>query len=133
MNIPTINEISPTNLLNLDERTACEHFFGKTLLEARILFGKSEVYADDLIWMGRPAFEYYVQAYIDYLNLSECGDLDFRVPMTVVMGRFYLEDSFDGIRRLIKTISNKKIECFCVSNDNFTRDYHRIAEEIMRK
>lgn len=42
MKIPTLLDISPTNLLSLDERNAYRNFYGKSLSEARELFDESD-------------------------------------------------------------------------------------------
>ena len=48
MKLPNLSDISPTHLLNLDERIAFQHFFGKSLKEAVAKFGEREYYAEDL-------------------------------------------------------------------------------------
>lgn len=54
---------------SLDERSACDHFLGKSLEEAEILFRENAShYQDDLIWMGPVAFRYYVPAFVAYLK-----------------------------------------------------------------
>lgn len=133
MDIPTVTDISPTNLLNLDERVAYDHFFGKTLTEARILFSQSDVYADDLIWMGRPAFEYYIAAYVDYLKATDCKNIDIYVPMSVVMGRYDFDDVFVGVMGLIDIISEIRRKCPNLPCDSFTRNYDKVAQEIKQK
>ena len=63
----------------LDERAARDRFLGKSREAARALFAENMVaYSEDLMWMGGPAFDYYVDAAIDYLH-SEAAmgdDLD---------------------------------------------------------
>ena len=63
--IPTSNEINVYD--SLDERSACEHFQGKNLDEAELLFRENSLcYQEDLMWMGPMAFRYYVEAAIRY-------------------------------------------------------------------
>lgn len=66
MRLPTEGEI---NVLDtLDERRAVENFLGKDLEEARSLFRENFLrYQEDLMFMGPKAFQFYVQAAIDYL------------------------------------------------------------------
>jgi len=67
--IPTATEISPTQGLNLDEKQAIEHFFGKTLDEAEALFREHAIYyAEDLMWMGDKGFRFYFQAFCRFLE-----------------------------------------------------------------
>jgi hypothetical protein len=67
MSIPTFDEINVHN--TLDERSACEHFLGKNLEEAELLFHQnSAYYQEDLMWMGPKAFCYYVESVIRYLQ-----------------------------------------------------------------
>ena len=68
MDLPNLLDISPTNLLNLDERVAYRHFFGKSLIEAKDQFDQAEFYANDLGWMGENAFDFYIDAYISHLE-----------------------------------------------------------------
>jgi hypothetical protein len=89
MPIPAADEINVYN--TLDERSACEHFLGKNLEEAELLFREnSPYYQEDLMWMGPAAFRYYVEAAIRYIqsdnaeNDSEmidsfAGILEFRL------------------------------------------------------
>ena len=76
MNLPTREEINVHD--SLDERTACEHFLGKTLDEAEELFQENSLYyQEDLMWMGPIAFRFYVQALLNYIQSdSSIGDSD---------------------------------------------------------
>ena len=50
---------------SLDERTAVEHFLGKDLAAAESMLRENFLhYQEDLIWMGRRAFAFYVRAAI---------------------------------------------------------------------
>jgi hypothetical protein len=75
MTLPTRQEINPHD--DLDGRTACEHFLGKTLEEAEALFRESPIYyQSDLMWMGAVAFRYYLPAVVQFIR-SEAADSDF--------------------------------------------------------
>ena len=76
MPIPTREEINVYD--SLDERSACEHFLGKTLHEAEKLFRENSLYyQEDLQWMGPVAFRYYVTAAISYIrSQAAIGDSD---------------------------------------------------------
>jgi hypothetical protein len=67
MRLPTKDEINIYN--SLDEITAYEHFYNKTLKEAEALFRENSLtYGQDLMWMGPRAFNFYLQAAITYLQ-----------------------------------------------------------------
>lgn len=72
--LPTRQEINVYD--SLDERSACEHFLGKTLEEAEALFRENSLYyQEDLMFMGASAFRFYVQAAINYIQSeSAIGD-----------------------------------------------------------
>ena len=76
MTLPTRQEINVHD--SLDERTACEHFLGKSLAEAEALFREASLaYQEDLMFMGASAFRFYVQAAISYIQSeSATGDSD---------------------------------------------------------
>lgn len=60
----------------LDERQACRHFLGKTVDEAFNLFAENALlYQEDLMVMGSVAFQYYVPAFIRYIDRA-IGDSD---------------------------------------------------------
>lgn len=129
MKIPTLLDISPTNLLDLDEKLAYQHFFGKSLDEARSLFGQGAIYVDDLGWMGEKAFNYYVCAYVEYLNSCDFRDLDINAMMSIVVQRSLVDKSFLNIKKLIDKISefrggsNRAIH-------GIERDYDKVVKEI---
>ena len=67
MRLPTRQDINVHD--SLDERTACEHFLGKSLTEAEALFREASItYQEDLMFMGASAFRYYVQAVVSYIQ-----------------------------------------------------------------
>lgn len=73
MALPTAKEINVRD--SLDERCACEHFLGKTVEEAELLFRENALfYQEDLMFMGPVAFCYYVPAYIRYLKSEHSKD-----------------------------------------------------------
>jgi hypothetical protein len=75
MTLPTRQEINPHD--DLDGRVACEHFLGKSLEEAEVLFRESSIhYQSDLMWMGAVAFRYYLPAVVRFIR-SEAADSDF--------------------------------------------------------
>jgi hypothetical protein len=76
MTLPTRQDINVHD--SLDERTACEHFLGKSLQEAEALFREASItYQEDLMFMGASAFRFYVQAAISYIQSdSATGDSD---------------------------------------------------------
>lgn len=43
MKLPSLADISPTHLLNLDERIAFQHFVGKSLKEAVAMFAERNI------------------------------------------------------------------------------------------
>lgn len=105
MNLPDLPDFSPSNLTILDERTAFEHFHGKTLRDAVSLFHEAEhVYVDDLVWMGAPAFDYYLDAYITYIKEAKAGQPDICLAMHVVVTRTLLDRATKKMSRLVDTI-----------------------------
>ena len=62
----------------LDEASAFQNFYGKTLKEALRLFEDCAlIYQEDLVYMPETAFKYYVRAYIHYLASERSrGDSD---------------------------------------------------------
>ncbi len=76
MTLPTRQDINVHD--SLDARTACEHFLGKSLAEAEALFRENSLYyQEDLMFMGAPAFRFYVQAAMSYMQSeAAAGDSD---------------------------------------------------------
>ncbi len=73
MTLPSQEEINVYN--SLDEATASEHFYNKTLEEAEALFRKNSLcYQEDLMWMGPKAFRFYLPAAINYLQSDAAAD-----------------------------------------------------------
>lgn len=72
MNIPAKEEINIYN--SPDEASACEHFLGKNLDEAEMMFRENSLYyLEDLMWMGPVAFRFYLEALINYLKSDDSG------------------------------------------------------------
>lgn len=76
MKLPARQEINIHD--SLDEQSACEHFFGKSLVEAEGLFRENSLYyQEDLMFMGASAFRFYVRAAIRYIQSEAAtGDSD---------------------------------------------------------
>lgn len=65
-------DISPSNGLDLDEKYALEHFFGKNQEDAVALFEENfGYYTEDLTCMGNKAFFYYLGSVKSYLERNE--------------------------------------------------------------
>lgn len=89
MTLPSRQDINVYD--SLDERSACQHFLGKTLEQAEVLFRENSLYYQkDLMFMGVGAFRFYVQAAIHYAKsdaasgdsaIAHClaGILEFRL------------------------------------------------------
>ena len=74
-------DISPSNGLDLDERSALEHFFGKNQEDAVALFEENfGYYAEELTYMGNKAkanaFE-NLGAGLDVWNLASINYLNY--------------------------------------------------------
>src|SRR2546428_13412025 len=108
MRLPTEDEINVHN--SLDERTACEHFLNKTLLEAEALFREnSSYYQEDLMWMGQKAFNFYLQSVINYLNSVDSAGDDHLINCLYEILLFRSNDKefmcgIDGVNMLIDYI-----------------------------
>jgi len=129
--IPTLLDISPTNLSDLDERDAYQHFFGKSLAEAKELFGQGDFYVNDLGWMGEGAFKFYINAYIDYLNDCNLSELDIVLPMGLVMTGFAVHDNHDDLMVLIDKISDLRDKSLR-GDAGFEREYDEVVGKIMK-
>jgi hypothetical protein len=76
--LPSASDINPIPE-DLDGRVAEEHFLGKSLDEAIVLFKENGLlYQEDLMWMGPKAYCFYVHAAIAYIKSEDAGgDSDF--------------------------------------------------------
>lgn len=91
MNLPTKEEINVYN--SLDEISACEHFLNKTLQQAEAMFREnSSYYQEDLMWMGIRAFNFYLQAVINYLKSDESAGDDYLIDCLYEIVMFRLKE-----------------------------------------
>lgn len=90
MTLPTLEEISPTGLLNLDESLAYLHFYGLGVADAcSLISGNPNFYLDDLASMGPKAFAFYSRAVICFLNGNRCREnIDLVKQMITVRAVF---------------------------------------------
>ena len=91
---------------SLDERVAVEHFLGKTLEEAELLFREnSSYYMEDLVWMGAPAFWYYVQAAVRYIaSDASAGDFDAISSFIIAVGS-RLNENAEEVKPVAKLLA----------------------------
>ncbi len=74
--LPSACDISPTDGEDWDERHALEHFLGRDVQQAlELLREHFEYYQEDLMFMGRRGFEYYLEAV--WLYVQEWTEEDF--------------------------------------------------------
>ncbi len=75
--LPCARDISPTDAVSGDERSALEHFLGRDVAEILQLMqeGHFESLQEDLMFMGKRGFEYYLEAV--WLYVQEWTDEDF--------------------------------------------------------
>lgn len=86
MQLPTRDEINVHD--SLDERSACDHFFGKTLEQAEALFREnSMLYQEDLMWMGPTAFCFYLPAFLNFLRSDSADDADLSYLVMILQHR----------------------------------------------
>ena len=97
--LPTAKDINPFG--DLDGICAEEHFLGKTLEEAEVLFHTPEIYCEDLMWMGAPAFRFYVFAAINCIKSD--ADVDFSILLSSLACTF--EHLFEFSRADLKSIA----------------------------
>lgn len=131
MSIPTLLEISPSNLSQLDERTAYEHFVGKSLEEAVDLFREIDhVYVEDLAWMGDVAFDFYVDAYIAYLLESPRGMVDICLAKGLVVTKFIMESETGKLVALVEAIERfgRPVEA---CNRRRNREYDQVKRQLL--
>ncbi|MEP0916981.1 hypothetical protein NC981_09125 [Leptolyngbya sp. DQ-M1] len=110
MRLPSEDEINIHN--SLDEISASKHFLNKTLQEAEALFQEnSAYYQEDLMWMGSQAFQFYLQAVINYLKSEHSlGDdhlIDCLYEIVVFRSQ---QDGFLVTRDRVKEMINYVIE-----------------------
>lgn len=101
----------------LDEGYAFRHFFGKPLEEAFRLFeNHALMYQEDLSYVPKYPFKYYLRAYIYYLGSQKSqGDSDgascfLNLIRSQVKNRYeWLEDSWDSIERVLFRLSSDQV------------------------
>lgn len=112
MKLPAKDEINIYN--SQDEIAACDHFCNKTLEEAEALFRENSLYyCEDLMWMGPRAFNFYLQAAINYL-LSDysIGDSDMINCLYSVMEYRLIEKEFPSAIDRVNTIIDYVLDNF---------------------
>jgi hypothetical protein len=110
MRLPTEKEINVYN--SLDEITASEHFLNKTLEQAEALFREnSAYYQEDLMWMGPRAFQFYLQAAINYLKSDHSAGDAYMIDCLYEIVVFRSEEeqfllALDVVRGMIEYVIN---------------------------
>lgn len=104
MTLPSRNEINVHD--SLDERSACEHFLGKTIEQAEELFRENSLYyQEDLMWMGSVAFRYYIQAAINYIQSeASTGDSDLVSNLASLL-EFRLENEASELKPVAQKLA----------------------------
>ncbi|MEM7678737.1 MAG: hypothetical protein AAF449_22375 [Myxococcota bacterium] len=103
--LPTQSDINVFGSLN--EQSAVEHFLGKDLLQAELLFKNNFLcYQEDLMWMGPKAFCFYVQAAVNYLlGPDSDGDSD-AVSSFLICVQFQYDDHAKHLRSITGFLIN---------------------------
>lgn len=86
---------------------------------------------NDLGWMGKVAFEFYVEAYIDHLSGCNLNELDIFVPMTLVKIRYAIFEDNSNLMKLIDKISDLR-KASLQKTDVFEKEYDEVVEKIRR-
>lgn len=96
---------------DLDGQCAFDNFFGKSLAEAEKMFEHSAItYQEDLYYMSKSPFIFYLRAYINYLNgPSSEGDSDAASCFIGVIRSQITHDHewFDGIWTDVKAVLDR--------------------------
>src|SRR5690349_9881917 len=111
--LPKIEDISETNRLNLDERSAAVNFLGKGQLEAERLFDENVVhYGEDLFYMAAYGFQYYFEAFFNYLRSpnSEGDDIAISILLHIIEVRVILKKDEEVSPHLLPCI------VYCLDN-----------------
>lgn len=75
--LPSVLDISPSNGMDLDERTALKHFHGLTQEQATALLRENPLhYLEDFFYMGPVAFAFYVPAVLALITEGGLGEPD---------------------------------------------------------
>lgn len=136
MNLPTAEEINIHG--SPDEASACEHFLGKTLLQAEKLFrDNASYYQEDLMWMGPKAFNFYLQALIKYLESADADGDDHIIDCMYEIVSFRMDHegfplAVDRVKSMISYILGN-FEKFDVDEKiygNLEAKYRKLQVEI---
>ena len=125
MKTPDYNDISPTNGIDLDERSAAKIFLGKTQEEAIDIFAKNAcLHVDCLRYMGENAFSYYFPAIIPYLESEKSvGDAEIILDINSIINT-RLEHQIKSIKLTIKEILYT-LDYIMINYDKFDPYPHR--------
>lgn len=142
--LPDFNEISPTQGLDLDEKSALQNFLGKTRQEVFLMIQNDLInYEEDFACMGSSAFLYYMPSLCNVIK-STCF-YDERLEEAVAAVLFivemrYINDikNIDIYKRQILELLNiceRKIQYFRKTN-NFQqlvkREKRKIDSQLKR-
>lgn len=139
MKLPTKDEINVHN--SLDEITACEHFFNKTLLEAEELFREnSSYYQEDLMWMGPRAFNFYLRSVINYLQSDNSAGDDHLIDCLYEIFVFRSKEkefllAIDNVNKLIDYVINnyKKFDIDIDIYGDLIGKYRQLQSEFKKQ
>lgn len=96
-----------------DELSACDHFLGKTIEQAEVMFRESgEYYQEDLMWMGPVGFSFYLRAAINYLQSEAAVGDDHLIDCLHNVVMFRMEQ--DGFALAIKGV--KQVVDYVIAN-----------------
>jgi hypothetical protein len=118
--LPTEEDINVYN--SLDEQQAVKHFLNKTLEQAEAMFrDNSAYYQEDLMWMGPKAFQFYLQAVINYIKSDySIGDSQIISALNAIIKFRFDEVGFslaiDKVRDLVDYVINH-YEKFDINSD----------------
>ena len=117
--VPTKNEISPSNGIDLDERVALSHFYGMHYNQAVKLFEENfTYYINDLLWMGETAFFYYLKSIEIYIskNISEDTPIFLYEVSRSLLDLF--EQRLNNSKKNIKNVSLVNIQNIFIAKIN---------------
>src|SRR4051812_35031904 len=104
MTLPTRQDINVHD--SLDERSACEHFLGKSLHDAEALFRENSLYyQEDLMFMGPVAFRFYVQAAISYIQSDAASGDSAIVSCFAAILEYRLEYEAEELRSIAEHLA----------------------------
>ncbi len=113
--LPSHKDFCSHKILYPDEEVAIEHFLGKTLKEAKKLFIENDLYyADDLRWMGKKAFQYYLPAFVDFITSNDMNISSDTLNSFVSLLKSKLEYDIESIKSC-RTILIETLK-YCLEN-----------------